>query len=265
MRCTHSSLKRNELRRLRPPFYNVELNITELCNMKCDFCPRSMGYPNSNLNMSLKTVDIIVEHLKELKNPYIYISGRGEPTLHPQFDIILDKLSEFKVGLATNGNRVDKYLNKINKLSKVDYSIYDESKLSPSEAFKKYKNFHIMDKRTIVKNAYHNRAGSVNKPITKNNPLHPILGLFCEKPFIAIYINYNGDYNLCCNEWFNPTVLENVYTQSIKNFINKNKKLQEFKNDLADGKRSNHPCSSCNKSVHPQFEKILLKKYVQTS
>ena len=107
----------------------IELNITELCDMKCAFCPRSSGYPNSNLNMSLNTLDVIVEHAKELKGVSFHISGRGEPTLHPRFSDVLDKLSDFKVKLSTNGNRVDRYLDKINELHKVDYSIYDESKL----------------------------------------------------------------------------------------------------------------------------------------
>jgi len=253
------SLKRNKLEGLRPFFYLIELNITELCDMKCEFCPRSQGYPNSNLNMSLETIDLIVEQIKDLEHqPIIHLSGRGEPTLHPQFGEILDKLSHLKVKLSTNGNRVDRYLDQINRLHKVDYSIYDESKLSPEEALQKY-NFHIVDKRTKLNNSYNNRAGSVENKFTHNDPHHPVLGLFCEKPFTVIYINYNGDYNLCCNEWFNPTILENVYSQPLNTYIKQNEKLKQFQQDLAKGQRSYSPCKSCNKPVHPSAEKYLLE------
>ena len=260
MKCTPSFQKRNKLKGLRPFFYLIELNITELCDMKCEFCPRSQGYPNLNLNMPLETIDLIVEQIKDLEHqPIIHLSGRGEPTLHPQFNIILDKLSHLRVKLSTNGNRVDRYLNQINRLHKVDYSIYDESKLTPLEASHKY-NFHIVDKRTQNKLKYNNRAGSITKDITRNDPRHPIFGLMCEKPFSVIYINYNGDYNLCCNEWFNPTVLENVQTQSLKDFIKSNEKLKKFQEDLAAGNRTYSPCKSCNKPLHPKAEKYMYKQ-----
>ena len=251
-------LKRNNIRGLRPSFFIIELNITELCDMKCEFCPRSEGYPNSNLNMSLDTLDNIVSSMEQLpQEVLVHISGRGEPTLHPQFDQVLKKLSKFKVKLSTNGNRVDRYLDQINQLHQVDYSIYDESKLTPQQAVKKY-GFHVVDKRTSSNGIYNNRAGSVVKSITDNNPYHPKLGLFCEKPFTVVYINYNGDYNLCCNEWFNPTVLGNVNQESIYQFVTNNAKLKLFQQDLANGKRNLSPCNKCNKPAHPKAVDFLL-------
>lgn len=257
-------LKKNKdkLRGLLPSFpIYIELNLTELCDMKCTFCPRSEGYPNSNLHMSLETIDVIVSQLREVNHNFvIHLSGRGEPTLHKHFDKVLDKLSDFSVKMSTNGNRVDQYLDKINKnLYKVYYSIYDESKLTIEEAKAKY-NFLILDKRTSnKKQKYHNRAGDIENDFTKNNPHHPKYGLFCEKPFTIVYINYNGDYNLCCNEWHNPTVMGNVHDQSIKDFFNNNPILQKFKNDLLNGTRSYSPCNNCNKRAHQSAVDILDK------
>lgn len=251
-------LKKNKIRGLRPSFLIIELNITELCDMKCEFCPRSEGYPNSNLNMSVETIDAVTNSIDQLdQQVLIHISGRGEPTLHPRFDEILNKLSNYKVKLSTNGNRVDRYINQINQLHKVDYSIYDESKLTPKQALEKY-SFHVVDKRTSSSGSYNNRAGSVTKPITQNNPHHPKLGLFCEKPFYVVYINYNGDYNLCCNEWFNPTVMGNIHNQSISTFLSSNEKLKLFQDDLAKGQRTLSPCNTCNKPAHPKAVDFLL-------
>ncbi len=67
----------------------IELNPTELCNLTCSFCPRSQDYPNQNLHMSLETIDVVVQHIKELDkandtNQEVIVSntGRGEPSLH---------------------------------------------------------------------------------------------------------------------------------------------------------------------------------------
>ena len=39
----------------RPLFSWIDINITELCNRKCIFCPRvdPDKYPNQNINMSI--------------------------------------------------------------------------------------------------------------------------------------------------------------------------------------------------------------------
>ena len=47
---------------------SVELNITELCNMKCVFWPRGTGYENQNLDMSMETVDLIISQLDQIVN-----------------------------------------------------------------------------------------------------------------------------------------------------------------------------------------------------
>lgn len=250
-----------KLRGLMPSFpIYIEINLTELCNMKCSFCPRSTNYPNLNLHMSLKTIDTIVSQLKEFKdNIIIHLSGRGEPTLHNNFDIVLDKLSDFNVKLSTNGKRVDQYLDKINKLYKVYYSIYDESIISYEEAQQKYK-FLILDKRTSNNNQrYHNRAGDIVNEFTEANPYHPRYKLLCEKTFTVVYINYNGDYNLCCNEWHNPTVMGNIHNQTIYDFFNHNEILKSFKDDHLSGNRSCSPCNKCNKPLHASQVALLDK------
>ena len=51
-----------------PLFSWIDLNITELCNRKCVFCPRidDAVYPNQNLHMSTKLASKIAAELKEL-------------------------------------------------------------------------------------------------------------------------------------------------------------------------------------------------------
>ena len=67
---------------------NIEL--TNNCKANCSMCPRDVlkdfGF------IDLQTVDEIVEHLQKYDLSEVSISGRGEPTFHPQLIEILKKL-----------------------------------------------------------------------------------------------------------------------------------------------------------------------------
>ena len=58
---------------------SVDLMCTELCNLTCDFCPRSKGYPNQNLHMDLSVVRKVVRDLaKEGYENRIVFCGFGK-------------------------------------------------------------------------------------------------------------------------------------------------------------------------------------------
>ena len=75
----------------------IEINITELCNRECSFCPRAHGYPNLNLNMSVETAVRIQNQAMGFVDT-IHIVGRGEPLLHPNFlNIVSIFAKDFKI------------------------------------------------------------------------------------------------------------------------------------------------------------------------
>jgi molybdenum cofactor biosynthesis enzyme MoaA len=192
---------------------NIELNLTELCNMKCGFCPRGSKhnpYPNQNLHMSLDTVELIVKQasefreISEVHKSFIFVlAGRGEPTLHPEFDKIIDIIRDykFKIQLFTNGYRFDKFKSSIEKCFFVQYDLYSEndedflnSILKLKDLKSKYKRIHVKTEEGIVKhewfngeyilndstNFLENRAGSVqekynDKLVFKNQNIVNIL------------------------------------------------------------------------------------------
>ena len=47
----------------------IDINITDLCNRTCSFCPRSDAsiYPNNNQNMTLEMFDLIMDQIEEWK------------------------------------------------------------------------------------------------------------------------------------------------------------------------------------------------------
>ena len=69
----------------------IEINLTELCNRKCVFCPRVDPeiFPNRNLHMSLELSEKIASNLKKINyQGRLSFSGFGEPFLTKNFLII---------------------------------------------------------------------------------------------------------------------------------------------------------------------------------
>lgn len=90
--------------------YHIQLYPTNLCNLNCSFC--SCANRNRKDCLSLEDIRKLVSDAAELGCKAVTISGGGEPTLHPEFNKILEILflNKLVVGMATNGvslERVD--------------------------------------------------------------------------------------------------------------------------------------------------------------
>lgn len=221
----------------------IELNPTELCNLKCSFCPRGHGYPNSDLHMSLDIVREIRRQLDECNyKMYVTISGRGEPTLTKDFDKILDILFEnnpsYLVRMNTNGKRLLKYAEYIPKFSEINLDAYDVDKEKaynwPDEIIRhqnvkvKWKPDYGLDygkwnKELNKPTAMSNRAG-----LLKSKDRTNCSGTVCSYPFEKMFINWNGDYNLCCDDW-EVIKISNIYEESIPDYINHNRTLSKYR------------------------------------
>lgn len=79
----------------------VYLEITNICNLSCDFCH---GTKRDKKFLSPEDFSLFAEKIRPLTE-YIYLHVLGEPLLHPQIKEILDVCAEldFKVTLTTNG------------------------------------------------------------------------------------------------------------------------------------------------------------------
>ena len=239
----------------------IELNITELCNFTCSFCPRGHGYPNSNKHMSVETAQEIAKQIKELQMPVaIQFAGRGEPTLGNNFREIAEIMLNLKkdapitLEINTNGNRTDKYLEIIEQFDYVVYNVYAENKLGFKKSQKKYKKFTVKDKTDPTSREWKTRSGYMPDVINGHKDfINHRYGGLCHKPFEVVYIDYQGNYNLCCDVWHNIEVLENIYTQPIKEYTTKNARLMEYRENLMQGKRSLKPCNACNVQCSVSF------------
>lgn len=87
-------------------FKKIYIEITNVCNLSCSFCPETLRKPEFIEIYAFKKV------LDEIK-PYgehIYFHIKGEPLLHPELETLLNLAYKkgFKVNLTTNGTLISK-------------------------------------------------------------------------------------------------------------------------------------------------------------
>ena len=103
----------------------VYLEITNVCNLACHFCPGTARPPHF---LSPEEFSALAEKLRG-ETEYLYFHVMGEPLLHPQLPLFLDIAADkgFKVCLTTNGtllpHRLDELLGARN-LHKISVSLH---------------------------------------------------------------------------------------------------------------------------------------------
>ncbi len=122
-------------------FKKVYIEITNVCNLQCDFCPQTMRKPNF---MGIEEFTHILSEIKGFTD-YIYFHIKGEPLLHPDIDKFLDISYEkgFKVNITTNGILIDKVKDKLMgkpALRQINFSLHSfdgNTKLTNKEDYLK--------------------------------------------------------------------------------------------------------------------------------
>ena len=231
----------------------IEINPTELCNLKCNFCPRSTYYPNLNLNMSIDTARLIVEQLRQINyTGEVSITGRGEPTLHPEFDELCEVFMEdrtWTLKINTNGKNMKKWFSTIRKFDHVIYNVYEEDEWHLTIAQETYghiENFKInhkpMGMEWFDRKNFTNRAGSFD-----TNHL-PEDGR-CEVIFLKLFIDYDGTYRVCCEDWKTKIDMGNIYVTNIHDYVEYSEELADYRRHLIEGDRYKSPCSQCTHKI----------------
>jgi hypothetical protein len=92
-RYTPNNVIKNSRRVFLPNFNKIEIDILYACNLKCDSCNRSSAQVNSQDYISLEQIESFITESIETNKKWdlINILG-GEPTLHPNFLEIVNKI-----------------------------------------------------------------------------------------------------------------------------------------------------------------------------
>ena len=106
-------------------YKKIYIEITNVCNLACDFCPRTLREPEC---MSVQTFSNILDQIKP-HTDYIYLHVKGEPLLHPDLDELLDIsfAKGFHVNITTNGTLIRKVKDMLLRkpaLRQVNFSLH---------------------------------------------------------------------------------------------------------------------------------------------
>lgn len=120
-------------------FAKIYIEISNICNLKCSFCPGTVRAPR---RMNVDEFELILNKIKPYTD-YIYFHLLGEPLCHPELEKLL-KLAEnmqFKVIITTNGTLLSKnadILLKSNSHYKTVISLHSFEANDNKNSFEKY-------------------------------------------------------------------------------------------------------------------------------
>ncbi len=174
-------------------FKKVYIEITNICNLNCEFCPETKREPKT---MSIETFSYILDQVKPYTD-YLYFHVKGEPLLHPEIDKLLDICYEkgFKVNLTTNGTLINKVKEKLlmkESLRQINFSLHslkeDEKGQNKYEYINNILSFskEAVDKSNIIISLRLwnlNKDNLINKEKQKNREMLDII----EKEFNLNY------------------------------------------------------------------------------
>ena len=309
MQCVHAGLRDKKMRRRFAQSINemndtprfdsyithVELSFTDACNYSCSFCPQSTHF-DSDAVMSERTLQRALDHVLEFDHfVHIYVSGRGEPTLHPEFEhfikTIYDRIKNtpHSLKMFTNGARLREVAYLIPCFDRLYLNIYDETPEEKRDAlvraFQFFYNVNIefkltsipefygyrreFNKRYPIERLFSNRAGSVHSEKTSDRFVPDAqYASTCARPFFSIFVEATGDYSLCHDDWKHSLDLPSVHSTSMIDYVNKDPQFLRIANNLLQGRRDYSPCNRCNRKLEwihyftPEKLQSLKKAYI---
>lgn len=229
-----------------PLFSWIDLNLTELCNRTCNFCPRGQKYENNNYHMSKDTINNIKIQLEKLEFcGVINICGNSEPLLGENLYFAIKSLNKFHIEIVTNGDKLNKKnLKKLYDLgvNMIFVSIYEEKDLSKFNTIFSSVNTHkfVFRLHTNLPPLATNRASAMPTNFTPQ-----YLNTPCNYPSYHMQIDWNGDILLCPhNIWKKNIKFGNVNEQELKT-IWFDKKYSKIRKSLFSD-RKNGICDNCD-------------------
>lgn len=270
-------------------FKKIYLEITNVCNLKCQFCP---GTSRHKQEMSLETFKKILQKLKDYTD-YLYFHLMGEPLLHSRINEFINLAAqEFKINITTNGYLITKIENNhhINQLNISLQAIKNDADIDNY-----LQNiFHAVDKLhsfgTIIIYRLWNEQASSQKILAKlenyykkslngNNRIDDGIYVDKEIPFIwpdlnneyytsvgscmglrnHIGILVNGDIVPCCLDYNGSLTLGNILTNDL-DIILQQERARKMQKSFLNNKKCEELCRHCN-----FYDRIRGAKKVKTT
>lgn len=167
-------------------FAKVYVEISNICNLKCSFCPGTTRQPK---RMNIDEFKTVLEKIKDYTD-YIYFHLLGEPLCHPDLEAFLQMAEEmnFKVIITTNGTLIEKckdILLKSNSHYKTVISLHSFEANDNKISFQKYLDdcfsyAKLAENKKIVVLRLWNNGGKDSM----NDEILSVLENYFEKPWV---------------------------------------------------------------------------------
>lgn len=130
--------ERLQKRRLFMRFKRIYIEITNICNLHCTFCPPHHRAPRY---MTFAEFQLILKKIKPYTN-YIYLHVKGEPLLHPEIDSFLAYAFSqgFQINLTTNGILLKDHLSATKYLRQINLSLHATNDIAIVKVAKEIKD-----------------------------------------------------------------------------------------------------------------------------
>ena len=241
-----------------PLFLWIDINVTELCNRTCVFCPRvdPKEYPNQNLQMSITLAKKIADELNEINyKGGVVFSGYSEPLLNPDIQSIIRQFGKkIHTEVVTNGDPLnEKMVSGLydSGLDMMIVSLYDGP--HQIEQFKDLfsavgigeEKYMLRDRWYDVEEDYGvkltNRSGTVKAGNQQTvDPMKP-----CYYTHYSMMVDWNGDVMLCVQDWNKKVKFGNLNSNSLLE-VWQSHNIEKYRRMLGKGFRKLEPCERCN-------------------
>ena len=119
-------------------FNRIYIEVTNICNLNCDFCPHTDRIKKS---MTTHEFEKVILKIKDYTK-HIYLHVKGEPLMHNELDSIIKIANKYNlnVNITTNARLIDKKIdiinnNKIRQINISLHSFYDKYKVNMQDVF----------------------------------------------------------------------------------------------------------------------------------
>lgn len=227
----------------------VILNISDVCNRSCNYCPRHYSYksPHKYVFMDFDVLSKICSDLGHSYAGMFSFSGFGEPTLHPYIEkmlnICINKCPDATILIITNGDYIDSISNICKNVNViVEISMHEKFSVQKMSHMRNVIKCDLLFKDNYTNTcAFNNRAGNV--PLFNEN-MHAVCTNCCNIPFYKMAVDVNGDVYQCCSDWTRSVIFGNVMTDNIYDIWTCSK-LNQIRRNLINGNRKD--CVLCSK------------------
>lgn len=272
-------------------FKKIYLEITNICNLKCNFCH---GNNRLKQEMSLETFQKVLTKLKDYTD-YLYFHLMGEPLVHNHINEFINIATinyGFKINITTNGylikkiadnhnihqlnislqaikndEEVDSYLQNIftavDKLHQhgtiIVYRLWNEQASSEKiiEKLENYYKINLNENNKIQDNIYLDREIPFIWPDLNNDYYNEEGSCMGLRSHIGILVN--GDIVPCCLDYNGTITLGNILNDEIDDIL-KGKRAKEMQENFLNNKKCEEFCRHCN-----FYDRIKSAKKVNTS